>query len=250
MSGALGDMIHRIIKQEYPNLPTSEIGIHLVDMGHCVLSSFSSKSQVYAAKMLEERGVKIHLRTAVKEVGSGHVLLGDGSRVLSHTVIWAGGLRASNLSVHMGVRAGHGGRIDVQPDLTIEGLPQVYALGDFANIVDSAGKELPQLASVAEQAGKWCAKNIVADIEGAERKPFDYFDKGIMAMIGRKAAVAEIGPHRREIEGPMRLSPGSAFMPRCSPPRAPRSRPSSSGPGTTSANRRATRCSTASVRRA
>jgi NADH:quinone reductase (non-electrogenic) len=203
MAGTLGDMIHHALKEEYPNLPLNQTGIHVVDMGHCVLSAFSPEAQAYAAKMLEERGVQIHLRTAVKEVGSGHVVLSDDRRIPTHTVIWAGGLRASNLSTNVGVRPGHGGRIDVQPDLTVPGYRQVYALGDFANISGNDGTNLPQLASVAEQAGKWCAKNIFADMDGKEPKPFDYFDKGIMAMIGRKAAVAEVGKHRHELQGPI-----------------------------------------------
>ena len=203
MSGTLGDMLHRAFKEEYPNLPLNEANIYVVDMGHSVLSAFSPKAQTYAAKMLEERGVKIRLGTAVKEVGSGHVVLSDGTNILTHTVVWAGGLRASDLSTSLGLRPGHGGRIDVQPDLTVPGFPDVYALGDFANISGKEGDTLPQLASVAEQAGKWCARNIAADVEGKARKPFDYFDKGIMAMIGRSAAIAEVGPHRHELEGPI-----------------------------------------------
>jgi len=203
MAGTLGDMIHHALKEEYPNLPLSEAGIYVVDMGHAVLSAFSDKAQTYANKMLEQRGVKIHLHTAVKEVAEGHVTLSDGTVIPTHTVVWAGGLRASDLSGNMGIRPGHGGRIDVEPDLTVAGQSGVYALGDFANITGKNGEHLPQLASVAEQAGKWCAKNILADIAEEPRKPFDYFDKGIMAMIGRGAAVAEMGPHRYELEGPM-----------------------------------------------
>ncbi len=202
MSGTLGDMIHRSLKQEYPNLPLNEVGIHVVDMCGAVLNAFSEKSQVYAAKMLEQRGVKVHLHMAVKEVAADHVVLSDDRHIPTHTVVWAGGLRASALSGKVGLRPGHGGRLDVEADLTVPGFPNVYAIGDFANITDR-GKVLPQLASVAEQAGKWCAKNIAADIEGKARKPFDYFDKGIMAMIGRSAAVAEIGPKRHELEGPI-----------------------------------------------
>jgi NADH:ubiquinone reductase (H+-translocating) len=203
MSGTLGDMIHRALKEEYPNLPLNEANIYVVDMGHAVLSAFSLKAQAYAAKMLEERGVKIRLGTAVKEVASGHVVLSDGTNIPTHTVVWAGGLRASDLSTSLNLRPGHGGRIDVQPDLTVPGFPEVYALGDFANISGKQGDILPQLASVAEQAGKWCARNIAADIAGEPKKPFDYFDKGIMAMIGRSAAVAEVGPHHHELQGPI-----------------------------------------------
>jgi NADH dehydrogenase len=203
MAGALGDMVHRALREEYPSLPLGEAGIYVVDMGHCVLGAFSTKAQAYAAKMLEDRGVKIHLHTAVKEVAEGHVVLGDGTTILTHTVVWAGGLRASDFSANMGVRQGHGGRLDVAPDLSVPGLAGVYALGDFANITGQNGEHLPQLASVAEQSGKWCAKNILADIEEKARKPFDYLDKGIMAMVGRGSAVAEIGAHRYELEGPM-----------------------------------------------
>jgi NADH dehydrogenase len=202
MSGTMGDMIHRSLKEEYPNLPLSEVGIHVVDMGGAVLGAFSEKAQTYAAKMLAERGVQVHLHTAVKEVAADHVVLSDDRHIPTHTVVWAGGLRASELSGHVGLRPGHGGRLDVEADLTVPGFPNVYAIGDFANITDR-GKVLPQLASVAEQAGKWCAKNIAADVEGKARKPFDYFDKGIMAMIGRSAAVAEMGPHRHELQGPI-----------------------------------------------
>ena len=81
------------------------------------------------------------------------------------------------------------------------GFAGVYALGDFANISGADGNPLPQLASVAEQSGKWCARNIAADIAGEPRKPFHYLDKGIMAMIGRNAAVAEVGEHRHELQG-------------------------------------------------
>ncbi len=74
-------------------------------------------------------------------------------------------------------------------------------MGDFANIAGADGNPLPQLASVAEQSGKWCARNIAADVAGEPRKPFHYLDKGIMAMIGRNAAVAEVGEHRHELQG-------------------------------------------------
>ena len=145
--------------------------------------------------------MQLRLGLSVKEVGSGHVVLSDGTNILTHTVIWAGGLKASSLSGNAGIQTGHGGRIDVQPDLTVSGFDGVYALGDFANIAGKDGKPLPQLASVAEQSGKWCARNIELDLVGEPRKPFHYLDKGIMAMIGRDAAVAEVGEHRHELQG-------------------------------------------------
>jgi NADH:ubiquinone reductase (H+-translocating) len=206
MAGSFGDALQAALKrkasdQVYKNLPKDQTKILLVDGGHAVLSAFSSKAQTYAAKMLEQRGVEIRLGTRVKEVGSGHVLLSDGTRVQTHTVIWAGGLKAATLSSNLGIATGQGGRIDVQADLTVPGLTGVYALGDFANIADKDGNPLPQLGSVAEQSGKWCAKNILLDVAGEPREPFHYLDKGIMAMIGRNSAVAEVGEHRHELEG-------------------------------------------------
>ena len=205
VAGALGDMLRSAIKKRtgtaYGDLAAERAKIVLVDGGHAVLSAFSPHSQSYAAKMLEERRVEIRLGTRVKEVRDGHVTLSDGTRIPTHTVIWAGGLKAASLSNNLGIKTGAGGRIDVRPDLTVAGLPRVYALGDFANIEGKDGKALPQLGSVAEQSGKWCAKNLLLDLAGKSTEPFHYFDKGIMAMIGRNSAVAEVGEHRHELRG-------------------------------------------------
>lgn len=91
--------------------------------------------------------------------------------------------------------------MDVQPDLSVAGFPGVYALGDFANFKTANGEVLPQLASVAQQAGRHCAKNIAAAAAGNSGKPFEYLDKGIMAMVGRNAAVAEVGSSRHTVTG-------------------------------------------------
>ncbi len=203
MAGTLGDMTQRMLKHVYKDLDLSKAQIFLINHGQNVLGTFSQKSQEYAARMLEQRGVKLCMGTGAKEVTSGHVLLSDGTRIPTHTVIWAGGLKASSLSGNLGVSPGHGGRIDVQLDLSVKGFPGVYALGDFANIAGADGKPLPQLASVAEQSGKRCAKNIAAAIAGGQGEHFHYLDKGIMAMIGRDAAVAEVGEHRHELQGPI-----------------------------------------------
>jgi NADH:ubiquinone reductase (H+-translocating) len=115
--------------------------------------------------------------------------------------VWGGGLMAAPLAAKAGLSQGRGGRIDVRPDLTVEGYPGVYALGDFANIPFGDDHALPQLGSVAQQAGDWAGRNILADVQGEGRQSFHYHDKGIMAMIGRKAAVAEVGEHRHELHG-------------------------------------------------
>jgi NADH dehydrogenase len=139
----------------------------------------------------------------VTEVAPDRVLLSDGTSIQTRTTVWAGGLMASPLAANAGLPRGHGGRIDVKPDLTVDGFPGVYVLGDFANIAGQDNLTLPQLGSVAQQCGDWTAKNILAEIAGGARTPFHYHDKGIMAMIGRDSAVAAVGKKRHELDGPI-----------------------------------------------
>jgi NADH dehydrogenase len=168
-----------------------------------VLSGFNAKSKAYAQKVLEERRVHLMLGRMVKELTPKELILDDGTHLPCDIAIWAGGLKASSLAESLAVKPGKGGRVDVQPDLQVAGFPGVYALGDFANIGDTDGTALPQLASVAQQSGRHCAKNIAASIRGKEQKPFDYLDKGIMAMVGRNAAVAEVGSGHHSLTGPL-----------------------------------------------
>ena len=185
---------------EYHDIPVSRARIHIVDLGHALLTPFSAKTHEYVAKVLGRKGVEIHLGVAVTEVGPGHVTLGDGTTILTRCVIWGGGNMAPPLAGEVGATQGRGGRIEVLPDLTVEGLPGVYAIGDVANIPGPGGGALPQLGSVAAQSGVWAAENILAGLAGRPRRPFRYRDKGIMAMIGRGAAIAA-GPYRRELRG-------------------------------------------------
>jgi len=111
------------------------------------------------------------------------------------------GITAAPLAGHAGRRQGHGSRIQVEPELTVAAIPRICALGDFADIPDPAGAPLPQLRPVALQSGRWAAMNILADIAGQPRTPFDDKHTGIMAMIGRNAAVAEVGTRHHELHG-------------------------------------------------
>ena len=130
------------------------------------------------------------------------VVLTDGREIMSRTVVWAGGIQGADLAESTGITPGRGGRLDVTADLTVEGHDRVYALGDVANTLGPDGVPFPQLGSVAMQAGKWAADNILADIEGKPKPAFKYRDKGIMAMVGHNAAIAEVGERRRELHGP------------------------------------------------
>jgi NADH:ubiquinone reductase (H+-translocating) len=200
-AGAMAELVHDVMPHVYEHLAIAGARVILVDLGHVVLAPFSDEAHTYAAKQLQRRGVQLKLGVSVKEIAPDHVTLSDGTIIRTHLTVWGGGLMAARLAARSGLSQGHGGRIDVRPDLTVEGLPGVYALGDFANIPSGDERALPQLGSVAQQAGDWAARNILADVEGKGRQSFHYHDKGIMAMIGRKAAVAEIGEHRHEMHG-------------------------------------------------
>ena len=201
IAGGLAEMIAHTMQVEYPDVDVSAAKVVMVDHGEAVLGPFSEHAHAYAASVLERLGVDVRLTTGVEEVAPGHVVLSDGSRIPTRTVIWGGGIAAAPLAGASGLPTGRGGRVDVGPELTVEGYPGLYALGDVANIAGPDGEPLPQLGSVALQSGQWAARNIVAGISGRKAKPFRYKDKGIMAMIGHNAAVAEVGKGRHEIDG-------------------------------------------------
>lgn len=201
IAGAIGDVFERTPGDAFKHLDLGSASITLVDMAKTVLTPFGDHSREYADEALRGRGVKLLLGVTVSEVTNDGIKFVDGSHLPAQLVIWAGGLKASGLSSSLGIKTGRGGRIDVQSDLSVSGFPGVYALGDFANFKSADGTALPQLASVAQQAGRHCAKNIAAVAAGEESRPFEYFDKGIMAMVGRNAAVAEVGARRHTITG-------------------------------------------------
>jgi NADH dehydrogenase len=201
VAGALSDLIHGAMANEYPHLSASAARIYIFDHGTALLAPFSESAHSYTARVLQQDGVQLRLGLGIKEVGPGHVTISDGSTILSRTVIWGGGIMAAPLAAKSGLPQGRGGRINVQPDLTVEGFPRVYVLGDFANIPSPDGGTFPQLGSVALQNGQWAAKAIRADIEGKPFGSFHYHDKGIMAMINHGHAVAEMGKHHHEMHG-------------------------------------------------
>jgi NADH:ubiquinone reductase (H+-translocating) len=201
VAGAIADMVAVTLPAEYHAVDVSKAHIHLLDYGDALLKPFSDSAHGYVAKVLKEKGVEVHLGTGVKEVRTGHAVLSDGALLPTRCVVWGGGIKAAAVAANCGLAAGRGGRTDVQADLTLRGNPGVYAIGDVANIPDRGGQSLPQLGSVALQSGSCAADNIVADFEGKPRKDFRYHDKGIMAMIGRGAAIAEVGKRHHEIHG-------------------------------------------------
>ncbi|HET6985980.1 MAG TPA: FAD-dependent oxidoreductase, partial [Kribbella sp.] len=201
IAGALTELMTALAATERIAKPGT---ITVVDRGSTLLAAFSRKSHKYAHKRLTEHGADPRLGTGVSAVHADRVEFDDGSSIRTRTVIWGGGESAAAVVGNAaGVTTGRGGRIDVLPDLTVDGHPHVYAVGDVANIPAKDGTILPQLGSVAQQSGAWAAGNILRELHGEKAEPFRYKDKGIMAMIGRNAAVAEVGKHRHQVEGPV-----------------------------------------------
>jgi NADH dehydrogenase len=211
VAGAIADMVEVTAPAVYRDLDTSAAQVHLLDYGDALLKPFSDRAHEYVARVLGEKHVQIHLGTGVKEVCSGHAVFSDGTSMATRCVVWGGGIKGAGVAADAALAQGsggpgpggpgRGGRVDVEPDLRLAGHEDVYVIGDIANIPDGSGATLPQLGSVALQCGTWAAQNIVADLEGNPRKPFAYHDKGIMAMIGRGAAIAEVGKRHHEIHG-------------------------------------------------
>jgi NADH dehydrogenase len=200
-AGALADLVNQVMPKRHHQLDVSRARIYLIDHGQVVLRAFSDKAHEYAAGRLQHNGVQLMLGTGVKEVAGNKVVLSDDSEILTRCVVWGGGIQASTVAGNSGLTSGRGGTLTAELDLSAEGHPNVFVVGDIAAIPDPSGEILPQLGSVALQAGHWAAENILADMTGKPRKPFHYKDKGIMAMIGDGAAVAEMGKHHHELHG-------------------------------------------------
>ncbi|MFD1824660.1 MULTISPECIES: NAD(P)/FAD-dependent oxidoreductase [Mumia] len=191
-AGALAEMRNVDMPVTYPEIDNERIHITLVEMAPHVLGPFAPKLRNYTKKSLEKRGVDLRLETSVKEVRPDGVVVNDGEFIPADMVIWASGITTHPIIANWGVPLGRGRRIMVDDHLRVQGLDNVYAVGDIA--VEDGDRALPQLAQPALQGGKYIAKDIKKRLKGQEHKPFRYVDKGTMATIGRSSAVAELRP--------------------------------------------------------
>ncbi|AZI58025.1 NAD(P)/FAD-dependent oxidoreductase [Nakamurella antarctica] len=187
-AGALAEMRNDAMSVVYPELDPRRTHIVLIEMGKSVLPPFKEHLRDYAEKELRERGVELRLETSVKEVSADGVTLGTGEFLPAKVVVWATGVTAPKIVSSWGLPQGRGGRITVESDLRVTGFENIFATGDIA-----IGPEaLPQLAQPALQEGVRAGKNIAALITGRPTEAFKYKDKGTMATVGRRAAIADI----------------------------------------------------------
>jgi NADH dehydrogenase len=197
MAGTLAEMVRGALPHSYPELDPDKIKVTLVEMGEEVLAPFKKSLRSYSARALRRRGVDLLLSAAVAEVTPTEVRLKDGTVLPSRTVIWATGVTAHPVVSTWGLPQGRGGRIVVGPDMRVQGTQDVFAIGDVAGDPDNL---MPQLAQPAIQQGIHVAEDISRLVAGMGTTEFHYTDKGTMATIGRRAAVAEL-PFRISLRG-------------------------------------------------
>ena len=191
-AGAFAELYRSEFAKDYPHLPQDRIRLILVEAGDDVFMMFKPDIREYTRQALEKRGVELMLGETVASVTPTRVNLASGTSIDAHTLVWGAGLQANPVGAALGVELARGGRIPVEPDLSVPGHPEISAVGDIAAITEhGAERPLPQLGSVALQSGEQAGANIAARIAGKDTKPFRYHDKGTMATIGRGAAVIQ-----------------------------------------------------------
>ncbi len=193
-AGALSELVRLVIQRDCRDTHLDEVRIVLLEGSTHLLAAFSAETAAEADRTLQRKRIEIWYGSLVKDVVGDEITLSDGRTLKARTVIWTAGVRASRLGHELGVE-GKSGAIKVTSTLQLPEHPEVFVVGDLA-AVEQDGQQLPMLAPVAIQEAKHAAHSIGALTRGRAAKSFRYRDKGILATIGRNAAVAELGPVR------------------------------------------------------
>jgi NADH dehydrogenase len=188
-AGALQELAQHVLSRDYPEIPSGETRILLVEAADSLLTAMPPELSTYACDKLRGMGVEVLLGTCVTGAEVDRVTFRDGSTIRSHTLFWSAGVAAAGLADRLGVTQAFAGRVVVCPDLSIEAHPEVFVIGDMACLIQGPGP-LPMMAPVASQQGRYVAKAIDARELGTSTPPFHFVDKGSMATIGRSSAVA------------------------------------------------------------
>lgn len=195
LAGSLGEITRYTLSKDFRHIDPRNTRIILIEAGPRVLASFHPDLSRRAQRDLENLGVTIWTGVRVTKISEDGVALG-GEVVKAVTVLWAAGVKPSPLNVQLGTPLDRQGRVIVNKDLTIPGHPEVFVIGDQACFIGEDGNPLPGLAPAAMQEGRAVAESIVNDLHGKPRKTFKYNDKGQMATIGRRKAVAQMDKMR------------------------------------------------------
>ena len=202
MAGQIAELARDTLRREFRTTNPGAGRILLVEAADRVLTSFPPSLSAKAAQSLEALGVTPVLGRTVVGLGGDGVTIDDGTgnaeRIVARTVVWAAGVAASELASRLAAGSGatpdRAGRVTVSPDLTLPGHPEVFAVGDMVRVLNRHGQAevFPGVAPVAMQQGRYAAEVVRVRLQGRQPRPFRYHDKGNLATIGRRAAVADI----------------------------------------------------------
>ncbi|GJM17066.1 MAG: NADH dehydrogenase [Thermodesulfobacteriota bacterium] len=200
LAGTIGELTRTTLKDDFRNINTEDAKIILVEGLGQVLPTYPLDLSAKAEKFLKKLGVTIKTNAMVTDIKDSKATIsrnGDSETIQSRTILWTAGVKASSLgkalAKNTGAQLDKSGRILVNPDLSVPGQPDVFVIGDLANLSHEGKEPLPGVAPVAMQEGKYVAKLILNRLKGKETKPFEYKEKGNLAVIGTNSAVADLG---------------------------------------------------------
>ena len=195
LAGAFSELTRQVLRRDFRRINPAQARVILIVGSPRLLGQFPEDLSENARETLERMGVEIRTGTHVKNISRGRVELPDGSSIEAENILWAAGVSASPLTAKLGAPLDRAGRVLVQSDLSLPGHPEICVIGDACFIVDKDGQIVPGVSPAAMQEAKHVARIIEDELAGHPiRPPFDYWDKGSMATIGRSAAVAKLGP--------------------------------------------------------
>ncbi|MGA2686112.1 MAG: NAD(P)/FAD-dependent oxidoreductase [Verrucomicrobiota bacterium] len=197
LAGAFAELTRTVLKRNFRRIDPTQARIILIESGPVLLSHLPPDLSASAKRQLEALGVQVRTSTPVKNITPGEVELADGEIIRAGNILWAAGVSASPLTKRLGVELDKAGRVKVNPDLSVPGHPEVFAIGDLALVLKADGDPVPGVSPAAMQMGRHVAQTIRDELrlgpKPEARPAFKYWDKGTMATIGRSAAVAMIG---------------------------------------------------------
>src|SRR6266513_1531373 len=192
LAGTIAELAKDTLRPDFRNIDTDKARVVLIEAGPRVLAGFADELSAYAQRSLEEIGIEVMLNQPVTECTVDGVTYG-GKRLDAKTIIWAAGVRASRAAEWLGAPADRAHRVQVLPDLTVPGHPDIFAVGDTVTIAGPDGNPVPGIAPAAKQQGRYVAALIKARLSGGTLPPFRYKHAGSLAQIGKKKAVIDFG---------------------------------------------------------
>jgi NADH dehydrogenase len=193
MAGAFAELSRHVLSRDFRSIDPSATHVHLLEAGPRILGAFPESLSAEAETQLASLGVTVQRGKRVARIDADGVAFEGGERIEAATVVWAAGVRGTALAHALGVELDRAGRVEVGPDCSLPGHPEVFAIGDMAAQRDKNGVDVPGLCPAAIQQGNYVARSIEADLAGKPREPFAYLDKGTMATVGRSRAIAQVG---------------------------------------------------------